>query len=96
MKKVPPQIRWRKGNEDRARQCYIESRKHCGEDVEVEASGLHLIPDKSFIGDGKVVCRNVDTCSWRCLEIKCPYNINAQVTVSMSPTEIVDKHPTFL
>ena len=48
----------------------------------------------SFIG-GKVLCRNVDTCSQGCLEIKCPYNINGQVTVSMNPTEISDKHPDF-
>ena len=98
MKKVPLQIRWGKDNEDRARQCYIENRQRCGEDVEVEASGLHLMPDKSFIGassDGKVLCRNVDTCSRGCLEIKCPYSINGQVTVSMSPTEIADKHPAF-
>ena len=42
--------------------------------MEVEACGFHLMPD-SFIGassDGKVLCRNVDTCSQGCLEIKCP------------------------
>ena len=36
-----------------------------GEDMEVEASGFHFIPD-SFIGassDGKLLCRNVDICS---------------------------------
>ena len=66
--------------------------------MEVEASGLHLMPEKSFIGtssDGKVLCRNVDTCSWGCLEIKCPYSINSQITVSMSPTEVADAHPAF-
>ena len=99
MKKVPPQIRWGKDNEDRARQCYIENRQQCGEDMVVEASGLHLMPDRSFIGassDGKVLCRNVDTCSRGYLEIKCPYSINGQVTVSMNPTEISEKHPDFL
>jgi len=98
MKKVPPQIRWGKDNEDRARQCYIKNRQQYGEDMEVEASGLHLMPDRSFIGassDGKVLCKNVDTCCWGCLEIKCPYSINGQVTVSMSPMEIADKHTDF-
>ena len=66
--------------------------------MEVEASGLHLMPEKSFIGassDGKILCRNVHTCSWGCLEIKCPYSIKGQITVSMSPTEIADEHPAF-
>ena len=69
--------------------------------MEIEASGLHLMPDKSFIGafsDGTVLCRKVDTCSQGCLEInvKCPYSINGQITVSVSPTEIADEHPSFL
>ena len=62
---------------------------------EVEASGLHLMPHKTFIqasSDGKVLCRNVDTCNHECLEIKCPYSINEQVIVFMTPTEIA---PTF-
>ena len=66
--------------------------------MEVEASGLHLMSDRSFIGassDGKVPCRNVDTCSRGCLEIKCPYSINGQVTVSMNPMEIANKHSDF-
>ena len=72
IKKVPPQIRWGNDNEDKARKCYIEDRKKYGEDMEVEASGLHLMPDRCFIGassDGKILCRNADTCSRGCLEI---------------------------
>ena len=62
MKKVPPQIRWGKDNEDRATQCYIENRQQCGEDMEVEASGLHLMPDRSFIGGSSVeLCDTIDT-----------------------------------
>jgi len=98
MKKVPPQICWGKDNEDRALQCYIKNRQQCEEDMEVEAGGLYLMPDRSFIeasSDGKVFCKNVDTCCWGCLEIKCPYSINGQVTVSMSPMEIADKHTDF-
>ena len=66
--------------------------------MEVEASGLHLIPDKGFTvasSDGKVLCRNADTCSQGCLEIKCPCSISGKVTVSISPIEIADKHPAF-
>ena len=87
MKKVPPQIRWGRDNEDRARQCYIENRQQCGVGCTSCLTEVLL--------DGKVLCRNVDTCSRGCLEIKCPYSINAQVTVSMSPTEIANKHPDF-
>ena len=96
MMKVPPQIRWGKNNKDRAYKLYIEDRQRCGEDMEVEASGLHLMADRSLIGassDGKVLCRNVDTCNRGCLEIKCPYSINGHITVSMTPTEIAEKHP---
>ena len=60
--------------------------------------GCNLMPGRSFIGassDGKVLCRNVDMCSQGCLEIKCPYSINGQVTVSMNLTEIANKHPDF-
>ena len=55
--------------------------------MEVEASGLHLVPDTCSTGassDGKVLYRNVDTCSLECSEIKCPYSINEQVTVSIN------------
>jgi len=48
MKKVPPQIRWGKDSEDRAHKLYIEDRQRYGEDMEVEASGLHLMPDMSL------------------------------------------------
>jgi len=75
LKKVPPQIWWGRENEERACRCYIEYRQQCGEDMTVKASGLHLLPEKSFIGtssDGKLLCRNADTCSRGCLEIECP------------------------
>ena len=71
----------------------------CGEDMVVEASGLHLLPDKSFIGassEGNVLCRNADTCSRGCLEIKCPYSVDHHTTISMTPTEIADTYPIFL
>jgi len=85
-------------NEDKAYICCIEDRKKYGEDMEVEASALHVMPDRCFIGaslDGKVLCRNADTCSRGCLEIKCLYSINGHITVSITPTEITDEHPDF-
>jgi len=66
--------------------------------MEVEASGLHLMPDRCFIGassDGKVLCRKADTCGSGCLEIKCPYSINGRITISMNSTEIADEYPDF-
>ena len=98
LKNIPPQIRWGRENEGKARDCYIKNRQQCGEDMVVEASGLHLLPDKSFIGassDGKVLCRNADTCSRGCLEIKCPYSVDHHITISMTPTEIADTYPNF-
>ena len=46
MKKLSPQIRWSKENEERAHKCYIENRKDVGELMEVLPSGLHLMPEK--------------------------------------------------
>lgn len=94
LKKLPPQMRWGQENEDEARRCYIENRCTFGEIMTVKQSGLHLMPEKAFLGassDGLVTCTNVDTCSLGCLEIKCPYSIDKFVTVEMTPTAIADK-----
>ena len=91
---LPPQIRWGKENEDKARKCYIDNRHHAGETMIVEDSGLHLMPEKAYLGassDGKVTCTSVDTCCSGCLEIKCPYSIDKCITVEMTPGEIADK-----
>ena len=56
------------------------------------------MPDRCFIrasSDGKVLCRNADTCSCGCLEIKCLYSINGYITISMTPTEIAGEYPDF-
>ena len=93
LKKVPPQIHWGKENEARARHYYIENRQRCGEDMVVKASGLHLLSNKGFIGafsDGKILCRNTNICNHGCLEIKCPYSINHNVTVTITPEEIAE------
>ena len=61
----------------------------------VEESGLHLMPEKSYLGassDGNVLCTSVDTCCMGCLEIKCPYSIDKSITIEMSPTDIVEKY----
>lgn len=94
MKRLPPQIRWGLENEDKARRCYIENRRVAGETMIVKQSGLHLMPEKAFLGassDGLVTCTSVDTCCLGCLEIKCPYSIDKFVTVEMTPTAIADK-----
>ena len=49
----------------------------------VKRSGLHFMPEKAFLGassDGSVTCTSVDTCCLGCLEIKCPYSIDENVT----------------
>ena len=91
MQHLPPQIRWGKQNEDKARQLYIENRKTVGEVMQVTCCGLHLMPERSFLGatsDGKVVCTSVDTSCTGCLEIKCPYSIENTVTIELSPDDI--------
>ena len=95
MQHVPPQIRWGRENEDAARKCYIAYRKTCGEDLFVESTGLHLLPEKPYLGassDGRVIYRNIDTCCIGCLEVKCPYSIEGNVTVELTPDEIEKKY----
>ena len=49
---------------------------------------------KSYLGassDGHILCTNVDTLCRGCLEIKCPYSIDKQVTVELSPDDIANK-----
>ena len=40
----------------------------------------------------KVVCRSVDTCCTGCLEIKCPYSIDGNITIEMSLQCIAEKY----
>ena len=96
MQHVPPQIRWDREKEDAAHKCYIANRKACGEDMVVESTGLHLLPEKPYLGassDGKVIYTNiVDTCCIGCLEVKYPYSIEGNVTVELTTDEIEQKY----
>lgn len=95
---LPPAIRWGKENEAKARLCYLEDRQAAGEDMIVQPTGLHLLPDKSFLGassDGKILCKSIDTCCYGCLEIKCPYSIKGTVTIELTPYEIAEQFPEF-
>ena len=52
------------------------------------------MPEKAFLGtssDGLVTCTTVDTSCLGCLEIKCPYSIDNNVIVEMTPAVIADK-----
>ena len=95
MQHVPPQIPWGRENEDAARKCYIANRKACSEDMVVESTGLRLLPEKPYLGassDGKVIYTNIDTCCIGCLEVKCPYSIEGNVTVELTPDKIEQKY----
>ena len=74
-------------NEDEARRCYIENRHAVGETMIVKQSGLHLMPEKALgaSSDGLVTYTSVDTCCLGCLEIKCPYSIDKNITIEMTP-----------
>ena len=92
---LPPQIRWGRDNEPLACKCYLEDRKKLGEEMSFEPTGLYLLPEKSYLGassDGKLTCTSVDTCCIGCLEIKCPYSIDGQLTISLTPDEIADMY----
>ena len=94
LKNLPPQMRWGRENEDKAQKYYIEDRQAAGEMMTVAPSGLHLMPEKAYLGassDGLVTCSNVDLCCLGCLEIKCPYSVDKCATVGMSPKEIAEK-----
>ena len=91
---LPPQIRWGRENEQNAIRCYIEDCLSVGEEMTVTHSGLHLMPNKSYLGassDGIVLCSNVDTSCRGCVEVKCPYSIEKCITVEMTPSEIASK-----
>lgn len=95
MKTLPPQIRWGQENEQKAIKCYIEDRLSVGEEVTVTPSGLHLLPNKSYLGassDGVVLCTDVDILHQSCVEVKCPYSIDKCVTIELTPTEIAKKY----
>ena len=63
LKNLPPQMRWGRENKVKARKCYIEDRQAAGEMMTVAPSGLHLMPEKAYLGassDGLVICSNVN------------------------------------
>ena len=95
MKCLPPQMLWRKDSEPTAIKCYLESRHKNGEAISFEPTGLHLLPEKCYLGassDGKLLCTSVDTCCYGCLEIKCPYGIDGSLTITLTPDEIAEKY----
>ena len=95
IKCLPPQMRWGKDNEPIAIKCYLESRHKNGEAISFEPTGLHLLPEKCYLGassDGKLLCTSVDTCCCGCLEIKCPYSIDGSLTINLTPNEIAEKY----
>ena len=88
MQHVSPQICWCRENEDAAHKCDIVNRKACGKDMIVESTGLHLLPEKPYLGassDRKVIYTNIDTCCIGCLKVKCPYSIEGNVTIELTP-----------
>ena len=94
MKHMPPQIRWGKDNEENGHLKYIHNRATMGESMVVTPCGLHLIAEKIYLGatsDGHILCTSVDTLCHGCLEIKCPYSIDKQITVELSPDDIAVK-----
>ena len=98
LRHLPPAMRWGKENEAKARECYLVNRQSVGEDMVVQPTGLHLLPEKSFLAassDGKILCRSTDTCCYGCLEIKCPYSIKGAITIELTPMEIAEQFPDF-
>ena len=60
MKNFSPQIHWGKEHEERACKYYNENRKDAVELMEVLPFGLHLMPEKAYLGastDGIIVIR---------------------------------------
>lgn len=75
MKCLPPQMRWGKDSEPTAIKCYLESRQKNGEAISFEPTGLHLLPEKCYLGassDGKLLCTSVDTCFYGCWKLNAP------------------------
>ena len=94
---LPAAIRWGRDNEVNARSAYEAYMKERGTEVEVSACGLHLDGDYSYLGassDGKIVDSNLDTLCTGCLEIKCPFQLQGQSVLDLTPHEIAQRFPT--
>jgi len=71
----------------------LGNRQIVGEGLVVQPTG-----DKSFLrasSDGKVLCKNTDTCCYSYLEIKCPCGIKGISTV-LSNSSLLRKQKSFL
>ena len=89
-----PAMKWGRDNEEKARRKYIQEREAVGEKMSVRETGLTLCPTMSYIGasaDGYVTCHSVDTCCCGALEIKCPFSINNESVVHLTPQEIAER-----
>lgn len=86
-------MKWGKDNESRAQDTYVAKVRNDGEEVTVRPTGLTLHPEMAFLGasaDGLVTFRTADACSCGCLEIKCPFSIDGNSTVHLTPLEIAE------
>ena len=93
---LPASIRWGRDNEPRARIAYVRFMKNSGRNVQVRECGLHLDREHSYLGassDGRVVDSSLENDRAGCLEIKCPFSVNCQSVVEMTPADIAKKFP---
>ena len=88
---------------DTALKCYLESRHENGEAITYELMSqlAYIYYQKSIIwgylqvsSDSKLLCASLDTCSYGCLEIKCPYSIgiDGSLTTTLTPNETAEKY----
>ena len=74
---------------------YIKDRAEAGEIMSLQETGLTLCPFMPYLGasaDGFITCHSVYTCCCGVLEIKCPYNIQGNYVVELSPQDIAEKY----
>ena len=89
-----PAMKWGRDNEEKTHKMYIQERETAGEKMSVRETGLTLCPTMSYIGasvDGYVTCHSVDTCCCGALKIKCPFSIDNESVVHLTPQQIAER-----
>ena len=68
-KYLAPALRWGRDNEPKI--LYLEDQQKLGEPMLFKSTGLHLLPEKPYLGasaDGKLLYTSAGTCCIGCLE----------------------------
>ena len=96
---IPPQIKWGKKNDARAREVYLQKMRSLGHrDIECQPSGLTLMHEHSYLGaSGDRIIKNHRYHGENpgVLEIKCPFSVDKVQVTQRTPADIAKEHKSF-